>query len=75
MNHFALFRILFACFLLYTAWPHIPGMETGIEKVFWGVWLTLFVFIVGGNGLTFLQMKTRTGLIEEEQEQVRARSR
>lgn len=75
MNHFALFRILFACFLLYTAWPYIPGMETGIEKMFWGVWLTMFVLIVGGNGLAFLHMKTTTGLKEEKQECERARSR
>lgn len=73
MNHFALFRILFACFLLYVAWPYIPAMQTGIEKVFWGVWLSLFVLIVGGNGISFMQLKTTTGLQKEEQ--VRERTR
>jgi len=73
MNHFALFRILFACFLLYVAWPYIPTMETGLEMIFWGVWLLLFVLIVGGNGLRFLQMRVTTGLPKEEQSRERAR--
>lgn len=73
MNQFALFRILFSCFLLYVAWPYIPLMHTLTEKVFWGTWLTLFVLIVGGNGLVFLQMKTTTGMLEEEQIKERAR--
>lgn len=73
MNQFALFRILFTCFLLYVAWPYIPTMQTGIEKLFWGVWLSLFVLIVGGNGIAFMQLKTTTGMAKEEQEKQRAR--
>lgn len=73
MNQFALFRILCATFLLYVAWPSIPLMQTPVEKVFWGVWLLLFALIVGGNGVSMLQIKTTTRLQKEEQRRVRAR--
>lgn len=72
MNQFALLRILFACFLLYVAWPYIPLMSTSTEKTFWGVWLFMFVLIIGGNGISLLQMKTTTGMMREEQIRERA---
>lgn len=73
MNQFALLRILFASFLLYVAWAYIPLMYTVTEKVFWGVWLFMFVLIVGGNGISLLQMKTTTGMLKEEQSKERSR--
>lgn len=56
MRMYTVLRILFALFLLYVAWPFIPLATTEAAKLFWLVWLFLFVLVVGGNLATLLRL-------------------
>ncbi|TQS76259.1 hypothetical protein DX933_02205 [Ornithinibacillus gellani] len=70
MRHYAVLRLLLAGFFLYFAWPFIPYAATGIEKIFWGCWIGLFLLVVGGNLATLLQM-TNPPVMEQEYEKER----
>ncbi|WP_099158755.1 hypothetical protein [Virgibacillus ndiopensis] len=65
MRHYAVLRLLLACFFLYFAWPLIPEATSQIEVIFWGVWLVLFLFVVGANFATLLRMTT-SPVMEQE---------
>lgn len=70
MRQYAILRLLVAGFLLYIAWPAIPGMASNVEAVFWGLWLGLFVLFTGGNSATLLQM-TRPPAMEQQRQRER----
>lgn len=72
MRSYAVLRLLLACFFLYFAWPIIPTAVTSIEAMFWGMWLVLFLLVVGSNGATLLQMTEPPSM---EQERPRQRQR
>jgi len=67
MHHYTILRILLAGFLLYFAWPYIPGAATQIEKIFWGSWLGFLLLVIGGNLLTLLEL-SRPPVMEQKQE-------
>lgn len=56
MRHYAILRLLLACFFLYIAWPLIPQANTQLESIFWGAWLVFLVLVIGANFATLLQM-------------------
>lgn len=56
MRLYTAFRLAFAAFLLYVAWPFIPNAESSISKLFWASWLLFFFLVVGGNLATFLRL-------------------
>jgi len=56
MLHYTILRLLFACFLLYFAWPYIPEATTQIAKIFWASWLVFLLLVIGGNLSTLLRM-------------------
>ena len=56
MRHYAVLRLLLACFFLYFAWPSIPTAVTETAALFWGLWLILFLLIVAANSATILQI-------------------
>lgn len=56
MYHYAILRLLLACFFLYFAWPYIPEAVTNIERIFWAGWLTFFILVTGANLATLLQL-------------------
>lgn len=70
MRHYAILRLLLACFFLYIAWPYIPEATSQLEWAFWGVWLVLFLLIFGANLATVFQMTSPPVM---EQERVRER--
>lgn len=70
MYQYALLRLLLAGLCLYFAWPYIPQPSSLLEMAFWGVWLFLFLLVVGANLATLLQMTTPP-LMEQEREKVR----
>lgn len=72
MRLYAVLRLLLACFFLYFAWPIIPTAVTSTEAMFWGVWLLLFLLVVGSNSATLLQMTEPPSM---EQERPRQRQR
>lgn len=65
MRHYAVLRLLLACFFLYFAWPHIPLATDKFEIMFWGVWLGLFLLVFGSNFATLLQI-TEPPVMEQE---------
>jgi len=69
MRHFTILRLLIACFLLYFAWPFIPQATLFVEKLFWGIWLSLFLLVVGGNFATLLQLTDGPALERERTKQ------
>lgn len=72
MRHYAVLRLLLACFFLYFAWPIIPTAVTPIEAMFWGIWLILFLLVVGSNSATLLQITEPPSM---EQDRTRQRQR
>ncbi|MGY0693079.1 hypothetical protein ACW2QC_09865 [Virgibacillus sp. FSP13] len=70
MRHYAILRLLLACFFLYFAWPLIPQATTQLEGIFWGAWLILFLLVVGANLSTLLRM-TNPPVMEQERERIR----
>ncbi|MEN1968229.1 hypothetical protein WMZ97_09160 [Lentibacillus sp. N15] len=70
MRHYAVLRLLLACFFLYFAWPYIPEATSQIELIFWGGWLFFFLLVVGANLAVLLQM-TNPPVMEQERERVR----
>ena len=71
MRHYTILRLLLAAFLLYFAWPVIPQAATSLEVLFWGIWLSLFLLVVGGNLATLLQL-TKPPVMEQERVQQRS---
>jgi type VI protein secretion system component VasK len=67
LRHYAVLRILLASFLLYIAWPQIPLASSQLASLFWGVWLLLFVLVLGSNLATLLQM-TRPPILEQDRQ-------
>lgn len=65
MRHYAILRLLLACFLLYFAWPLIPEASSQLENIFWGAWLVFFLLVVGANFATLLRM-TNPPIMEQE---------
>lgn len=65
IRHYAILRLLLAGFFLYFAWPVIPYATTSLELTFWGIWVLLFLLVVGANLATLLQM-TRPPVMEQE---------
>jgi len=65
MRHYTILRLLLAAFFLYFAWPVIPQATTSLEMLFWGIWLGLFLLVVGGNFATLLQL-TKPPVMEQE---------
>lgn len=70
MRHYAVLRILLACFFLYFAWPVIPEASSQLEKLFWGVWLGFLLLVIGANFSTLLQI-TAPPVMEQEWAKVR----
>ena len=70
MRNYAILRLLLAAFFLYVAWPFIPEATLQIEMVFWGIWLSLFLLVVGANFSTLLRM-TEAPVMEQESLSVR----
>lgn len=70
MRNYAILRLLLAGFLLYFAWPLIPGAVTQLEAVFWGTWLLFLLLTVGSNLATLLQI-TNPPVMEQEKAQQR----
>lgn len=70
MRHYAILRLLLACFLLYFAWPFIPLATTLIEKLFWGAWLLFLLVVIGANFATLLQI-SKPPIMEQESEKKR----
>ncbi|MEC5421942.1 hypothetical protein QGM71_00350 [Virgibacillus sp. C22-A2] len=66
MRHYAILRLLLACFFLYFAWPVIPHASTFLELTFWGGWLIFFLLVIGANLSTLLQM-TRPPIMEQDE--------
>lgn len=66
LRHYAVLRLLLACFFLYFAWPVIPLASTELEKIFWGAWLLFLVLVIGGNLSTLLQLSDPP-IMEQEQ--------
>lgn len=56
MRSYTILRLLLVAFFLYFAWPFIAEAGTQIETIFWGSWLVLVIFVVGGNLATFLHL-------------------
>lgn len=73
MTHQTILRLLLTCFLLYFAWPYIPGATTFLEQLFWGVWLGFLVLVFGGNLATLLEISRPP--IMEQKESSRTRKR
>lgn len=65
MYPYAVLRLLLAGFFLYFAWPLIPLASSKIEVVFWGMWLCLFLLVVGANLATVLTI-TKPPVMEQE---------
>ncbi|WP_188453418.1 hypothetical protein [Virgibacillus oceani] len=65
MRHYAILRLLLACFFLYFAWPLIPEAATELEMFFWGAWLVFFLLVAGSNFATLLRM-TNPPVMEQE---------
>ena len=72
MRLYAVLRLLLACFFLYFAWPIIPTAVTSTEAMFWGMWLVLFLLVVGSNSATLLQM-TEPPSMEQDRQRLRQR--
>ncbi|WP_430784814.1 hypothetical protein VBD025_09460 [Virgibacillus flavescens] len=72
MRHYAVLRLLLACFFLYFAWPSIPVGVTEVAALFWGIWLVLFLLIVAANSATILQITEPPSM---EQERLKDRQR
>ncbi|WP_404453551.1 hypothetical protein LG329_03795 [Virgibacillus necropolis] len=72
MRHYAVLRLLLACFFLYFAWPIIPTAVTSLEAMFWGMWLVLFLLVVAANSATLLRITEPPSM---EQERTRQRQR
>ena len=64
MRHYAILRLLLAGFFLYFAWPLIPLATSQPEVIFWGIWLGLFILVVGANFATLLEM-TKPPVMEQ----------
>lgn len=58
MRQYTILRLLLALFLLYFAWPYIPTATTQLANIFWMVWLTFLVLVIGGNLATLLQISS-----------------
>lgn len=58
MRQYTILRLLLALFLLYFAWPYIPTATTQLANIFWIVWLTFLVLVIGGNLATLLQISS-----------------
>lgn len=70
LRHYAILRLLLAGFFLYFAWPYIPQATSPLEMLFWGVWLLLFLLVIGSNFATLLQM-IEPPVMEQERERMR----
>lgn len=70
MRHYALLRLLIAGVFLYVAWSEIPLALASIEKVFWALWLLLFLLIVGANLGILLQLNAPS-IMEQSKEKSR----
>ncbi|MBB6452101.1 hypothetical protein HNQ94_000522 [Salirhabdus euzebyi] len=62
MNTNALFKILFAFFLLYLALPAIGGAQSPMSSLFWVCWLAFFVLVIGANVGNLLNIKTNSSV-------------
>jgi hypothetical protein len=67
MRHYAILRLLLAGLLLYIAWPLIPLAVSQLEMVYWGIWISFFVLVVGANFATLLQI-TDPPVMEQKKE-------
>lgn len=75
MRNYAILRLLLAAFFLYFAWPFIPQATLRIEMLFWGMWLSLFLLVVGANFSTLLQMTEPPVMEQERMSRRQARNR
>ncbi len=74
MRFYTVFRLAFAGFLLYVAWPFIPQATTSLGKGFWFTWLLFFLLVVGGNLATFLHLSEPPVMEQEELPRERAKA-
>jgi len=65
MKHFAILRLLMACFLLYIALSHIE-LSSLSATLFWGTWLGFCWLVAGANFATVLTL-TRPPVMEQEE--------
>lgn len=66
MRQYTILRLLLALFLLYFAWPYIPTATTQLANIFWIVWLTFLVLVIGGNLATLLQLSSPPVMEQEK---------
>jgi hypothetical protein len=59
MRRNALFKVLFAAFLLYLALPSIQEISSSISSIFWASWIVFFLLVVGANLGVLMNVKTR----------------
>ncbi|CDQ39320.1 MULTISPECIES: hypothetical protein [Virgibacillus] len=69
-GHYTILRLLLAGFLLYVAWPSIPYASTVMEQIFWAAWIGFFLFVVGANVASLLQM-IKPPIMEQQEERQR----
>src|SRR5690625_2820369 len=65
LKHFAILRLLMACFLLYIALSHIE-LSSLSATLFWGTWLGFCWLVAGANFATVLTL-TRPPVMEQEE--------
>lgn len=56
MKNLPTLRLLLAGLMLYFAWSKIPLATSTLEMTFWGMWLFIFLLVVGSNFASLLQM-------------------
>lgn len=64
LQHYAVLRLLIACFLLYIALSRID-LSSITATLFWGVWLVFFWLVAGSNLATVLTI-SRPPIMEQE---------
>ncbi|ASK62972.1 hypothetical protein CFK37_12875 [Virgibacillus phasianinus] len=70
MRHYAILRLLLACFFLYFAWPVIPTAVTSTAVLFWGMWLVLFLLVIAANSATILRIMEPPSMEQERKRQL-----
>lgn len=75
MHSYSILRLLLVAFFIYFAWPFIAEATVQIETIFWGTWLLLAVFVVGGNLATFLNLSEPPNLEQPASDRKKVQNR
>jgi hypothetical protein len=67
MRRNALFKVLFAAFLLYLALPSIQEISSSLSSIFWASWIVFFLLVVGANLGVLMNVKTRKSVEPSEE--------